>query len=134
MEQETMQEKKQLPLLVGIAAIVIVAGAFLFFVKMPSQSKLPSRDPDIAGLIDLWEVDGSKIYTEIAPGGKRLLKQAITIDSSTKYIHKKGRKGDADRAEETGALANISDGIYVGIFLKPETQIADTIIYADWPL
>jgi hypothetical protein len=126
--------RKSLPIIVGVVVVGLAAGVFFLLTQGSDKQKTPDRKPDITGLVDLWEIQNNEVRAQIAPGGRKIEKYKIGLEPSTRYIYRKGRRGDDTRSEEPGALANISDGIYVNIFLKPNTKIADTIIYADWPL
>ncbi|MEK7631030.1 MAG: hypothetical protein AAB417_03325 [Patescibacteria group bacterium] len=137
MDIETTQiesSRKPLPIIVGIVVIALVVGVFFLLMRGADKEKTQDRNPDVSGLLDRWQVDKSKAYAIIMPGDKKSIKQAMTLDASTKYVYRRGKKRDAERPEETGALANISEGLYIGVYFKQGTQIADTIIYADWPL
>jgi len=134
MDDQIPQKNKSLPMIAGVALVALVASGLYILMQDTVKLPHPTRSPDIAGLIDLWEVKDSKVYMSIASGGKKLVRHTITLEPSTKYIYRKGRKEDTERPESSGALTDISDGIYVNIYLKQNTNIAETIIYADWPL
>jgi len=106
-----------------LLAAIIVGSIFYFSKKdeVRETYRLPEKAPEFAGVVDEWNISGSKIKAIIRDPQDRFHEVEVELTPETVFLasrHETNDEGIPERILEKGILEDVRDGALIQIYLR----------------